>query len=263
MNRSNSEPNQQAAILLDLENLVIAFEKQAPRASKGKHPEIAPLIEFIENTFGPVSVRRAYANWAREGLDAVQSELLDLGVEMIHVPKRTRRSKKNGADILLTADAVECLLLRPFIEVFAVVSGDSDIGPLVNKLKSHGKTVVVIGPDRRSTARHVIELADRFKFYDDIVAATKPAQAGGTAAPKRRAKSPQRQVVEMLREADTPIESALLKRRLMKTPSGKGFSEKEHGFKSWTTFLESIEGVEVLRRSDLGVEVRWRRRTNG
>ncbi|REJ73374.1 MAG: NYN domain-containing protein [Acidobacteria bacterium] len=259
MSTTNSEPDQQAAILLDLENLVIAFEKQG-RGRKKKDPEIAPLIEFMENTFGPVSVRRAYANWAREGLEDLQRELLDLGVEMVHVPKRTRRSKKNGADILLTADAVECLLLRPFIEVFAVVSGDSDIGPLVNKLKSHGKTVVVIGPDRRSTARHVIELADRFKFYDDIVATTKPSPASTSAAPKRRSKSPQRQVIDLLRAAEAPIESALLKRKLMQTPSGKGFSEKEHGFKSWTAFLESIDGVDVLRRSDLGVEVRWRKR---
>jgi len=233
----------QIALFIDLENLVIPFADV-----KGARPvQINPIVEFLEDNFGDVIYRRAYADWTHKSFSALERELQDLGVEMIHVRRRTRRSKKNGADILLTADAVECLLLRPQIEIFGLVSGDSDIGPLITKLRAHGKTVVVIGPDKRSTAGHVIELADRFKYYTDV--------AGPAEKVKDGARSPQRAVVSLLEASDTPVESALLKRRLLEQPSFSDFSEKSLGFKSWTGFLNSIEGVDVIRRSDLGIEV--------
>lgn len=178
---------------------------------------------------------------------------------MIQVPKVIRRSTKNSADILLTADAVECLLLRPFIDTFAIVSGDSDVGPLITKLKSHGKMVVVIGPDEKSTARHVISLADRFKFFGDIVA---PASPAATVSPKvsgdKEPLTPQDAIVALVRKAGGPVESANLKRRLLSIQRFQGFNEKAFGFRSWTAFLNSIDGVVVVRRSDLRIEVTLR-----
>jgi len=232
-------------LLLDFENLVIPF------AREGSEPvSIAEIVDFLEDTFGSVIFRRAYADWSDRKFGQYQRDLQDLGVEMLQVPKVTRRATKNSADILLTADAVECLLLRPFIDTFAIVSGDSDIGPLITKLKSHGKTVVVIGPDENLTARHVITLADRFKFYGDIISPEPAAETG------KDAQTPQEAVIKMLRKAGEPVESASLKRRLLDNPRFADFNEKAHGFKSWTGFLNSIEGVQVLRRSDLGIEVR-------
>ncbi len=244
---SRSEGSEaQAALLIDLENLVIPFERKKESA----RVHIGPIVEFVESSFGDVIFRRAYADWSDESFGQLEQELQDLGVEMIHVRRRTRQSKKNGADILLTADAVECLLLRPYIDVFAIVSGDSDIGPLITKLRAHGKMVVVIGPDQRSTARHVIELADRFKYYLDLAGDKKPQTRGKAAR-----RSPQRTVVALLRSEDGPVESALLKRRLLEKPGFSGFTEKSLGFRSWTDFLRSIEGVKVSRRSDLGIDV--------
>lgn len=248
----NGQRGQHVAVLLDFENLIIAFKQHGGDAARKVRSE--PIIDFLEDNFGNVIFRRAYADWAHPDFTHHQKELQALGVEMIHVPRRTRSSKKNGADILLTADAVESLLLRPFIDTFAVVSGDSDIGPLVTKLKAHGKTVVVIGPDRRSTARHVIELADRFKYYDDIV--SPPAEEAPQRRRTRRPQSPQRAVVSLLRKAEGErVESADLKRRLLAMPAFKDFQEKALGFKTWTSFLGSIDEVEIHRRSDLGVEV--------
>lgn len=134
-----------------------------------------------------------------------------------------------------------------------MVSGDSDIGPLVTKMKSHGKTVVVIGPDKASTAKHVIELADRFKFYDDIVTVEDRATTARRRA--RRPKSAQAAVVDILRKAGEPMESAMLKRELLALPAFKDFNQKALGFKTWTTFLRSVDRVSINRRGDLGIEV--------
>jgi hypothetical protein len=113
---------------------------------------------------------------------------------------------------------------------------------------------VVIGPDRRSTARHVIELADRFKYYDDIV--SPPPEQSPRRKRSRPPQTPQRAVLSLLNKAaGERIESADLKRRLLAMPQFADFQEKALGFKTWTSFLDSIDEVEVHRRSDLGVEV--------
>ena len=54
------------------------------------------------------------------------------------------------------------------------------------------------------------------------------------------------------------MESATLKRRLSAMPAYKDFNQKALGFKTWTSFLRSIDKVVVKRRSDLGVEVSLR-----
>jgi uncharacterized LabA/DUF88 family protein len=240
------------SLLIDFENLVIPFEEKA--GYEAGSIKLQPVIDFLEENFGNVIFRRAYADWAAHKFNTYQHQLQDLGVEMIHVTRRTRHSKKNGADILLTADAVESLLLRPFITDFAIISGDSDIGPLVTKLKSHGKTVIVIGPDKGSTAAHVIELADRFKYYTDIV---KPTPSAGRRSRRSRTRklTAQGAVVKILRDAGEPIESALLKSELTSMSQFTDFNQKALGFRTWTSFLKSIDGVAVKRRSDLGIEV--------
>lgn len=240
-------------LLLDFENLVIPFLQK-----KDHNPgslDFGCIVDFLEENFGPVIFRRAYADWSTKRFNVYEGQLQDMGVEMIHVRRRTRTSKKNGADILLTADAVESLLLRPYIDAFAIVSGDSDVGPLVTKLKSHGKTVVVIGPDSASTAKHVIELADRFKFYTDIFQMEAPVKRGTS-----RRRNAKRAVIEILKKAGEPVESALLKRQLLKIPEFKDFNQKAQGFKTWTAFLRSIDELSVKRSSDLGIEVSYRDR---
>lgn len=247
----------QVALFLDFENLVLAFERRGK--AKSRRLAVAAMVEFLEESFGQVTFRRAYADWSSPRFSEYQRELQNLGIEMLHVCRRTASSKKNGADILLTTDAVECLLLRPFIDTFALVSGDSDIGPLVTKLKSHGKTVVVIGPDERSTARHVIELADRFKYFRDIGGGQEGESSGEGRAKRprrsRRKASPQAAVVSILEGAGQPVESASLKRALLSRPGLKTFQEKALGFKTWSAFLRSIDGVELLRKPDLSIEV--------
>jgi hypothetical protein len=124
----------------------------------------------------------------------------------------------------------------------------------VTKLKSHGKTVIVIGPDKGSTAAHVIELADRFKYYTDIV---KPTPSAGRRSRRSRTRklTAQGAVVKILRDAGEPIESALLKSELTSMSQFTDFNQKALGFRTWTSFLKSIDGVAVKRRSDLGIEV--------
>ena len=90
MSKATDDVSYQTALLLDLENLVIPFEKR-----KGTSPsdvKIDPIVEFLEDNFGDVIFRRAYADWSNKAFNAVERELQDLGVEMIHVRRRTPQS---------------------------------------------------------------------------------------------------------------------------------------------------------------------------
>src|SRR5947209_10546978 len=55
------------------------------------------------------------------------------------------RGAKKGAGINLALDALEMAFTHTHVNAFAIVSGDSDFIPLVNKLKEYGKTVFVVG----------------------------------------------------------------------------------------------------------------------
>ena len=49
------------------------------------------------------------------------------------------RAGKNRADIRMALDALETAIYRPHIDTFVIVSGDSDFGPLMAKLREYGK----------------------------------------------------------------------------------------------------------------------------
>ncbi|MCA9323262.1 MAG: hypothetical protein KDB53_21170 [Planctomycetes bacterium] len=62
-------------------------------------------------------------------------------------------------------------------------------------------------------------------------------------------------VVDILRKAAEPMESALLRRELTNLETFRDFNQKAHGFRTWTSFLRSIDEIVIKQRSDLGIEV--------
>ena len=56
----------------------------------------------------------------------------------------SNKSGKNSSDIRLAIEAIDLLYNNP-IDTFVIVSSDSDFVPLVGKLRSSGKSVIVAG----------------------------------------------------------------------------------------------------------------------
>ena len=70
-----------------------------------------------------------------------RAQMAENAVQMVQrIP--SPRGDKNGADINLALDALEMAFTHTHVNAFAIVSGDSDFIPLVNKLKEYGKTRV-------------------------------------------------------------------------------------------------------------------------
>ena len=117
--------NEKIALFIDFENLETGVRKQFDQRA-----EVGTIIEAL-NGIGVVCIRKAYADWVQQS--NYRQPLMQCGVELI---ERTNISPgRNGSDVKLSVDAVEAALVQDSIETFAIVSGNSDFIPLIQKLR--------------------------------------------------------------------------------------------------------------------------------
>src|SRR5687767_14801534 len=130
---------------------------------------------------GRIVYKRAYCDWSNYR-DAVR-EFHAQGIELIDIPQ-SKMSGKNSADIRMVVDAMDLCYAKQHIDIFALISGDSDFSPLVSKLKENNRRVLGCGV-KSSTSDLLIANCDEFIYYDDLIrVATKKKQAAAPPAPK-------------------------------------------------------------------------------
>ena len=118
----------QIAVFIDFENVALWAEQEFIDF------ELTPLMTFLQ-TRGPVVMKRVYGDWSR--FSRYREDLMNNAVDLIQI--YSIRAGKNRADIRLALDALETAITRDQITTFAIVSGDSDFGPLVQKLHRRTK----------------------------------------------------------------------------------------------------------------------------
>jgi uncharacterized protein (TIGR00288 family) len=118
------------AVYVDLENVAIGV-----RDARFKALDIGIVLKRLVDK-GNIVVRRAYADWSRYA--DYKRPLHEAGVELTDMPG-SKITGKNSADIKMVVDALELSYTKPHIDVFALVSGDSDFSPLVLKLRENNK----------------------------------------------------------------------------------------------------------------------------
>ncbi len=124
------------AVFVDYDNIEIGVKSTLRREF-----EVSLVLDALKER-GDIVAKFAYANWSRQ--EGATRQMAENAVQMVQrIP--SPRGDKNGADINLALDALEMAFTHDHVTAFAVVSGDSDFIPLVNKLKEYGKTVFVVG----------------------------------------------------------------------------------------------------------------------
>ena len=126
----------------------------------GKVPVQQILATLL--THGPVLVRRAYGN-----IQTVESKNLDAlseeGFEIFHTHPTNNVSMKNSSDIRMVLDVLDCAVRCPCINMITLVSGDSDMLPLVGKLRE--RNIQVWGFANRLSCNHLlVKQMDNFEF---------------------------------------------------------------------------------------------------
>jgi uncharacterized protein (TIGR00288 family) len=164
------------AVFCDFENVALGV-----RDANYDTFDIGLVLERLLDK-GNIVVKKAYADWDR--YKAHKKPLHEAAFELVEVP-HVSYSGKNSADIRLVVDALDLCYTKTHIDMFVVVSGDSDFSPLVSKLRENNKKVIGLGV-KSSTSDLLIDNCDEFIYYDDLVREKRAAQRSSKTSGARR-----------------------------------------------------------------------------
>jgi uncharacterized LabA/DUF88 family protein len=229
------------AVFVDYENLALGVRD----AKYGRFQIDLVLKRLLEK--GRIVYKRAYCDWGRYREDVV--DFHRHGVELIDIPQ-SKVSGKNSADIRMVVDALDLCYAKGHIDVFGLLSGDSDFSPVVHKLKENDKRVIGCGV-KSSTSNLLIASCDEFIYYDDLVRAAErarpPEVRGRKGKPADKKGEAFERLLEIVRSLETdydPLWGSLVKQTIRRVYPG--FSEQYYGFQTFADLLEAAEDAGVL-----------------
>jgi uncharacterized protein (TIGR00288 family) len=230
------------AVFIDFENLAIGV-----RDMKAGPFQIQVVLKRLLEK-GRIVYKRAYCDW-RNYQDSVR-EFHGQGIELIDIPQ-SKMSGKNSADIRMVVDALDLCYSKQHIDVFALISGDSDFSPLVSKLKENNKRVIGCGA-KRSTSDLLVANSDEFIYYDDLIRVAKRTQSKEIKTKEGTPKESKKQeaidrVLEVLHSVEQdydPLWGSLLKQAIRRV--FPGFNEGYYGYGSFSALLEDIKAKGLV-----------------
>ncbi|WP_092558051.1 NYN domain-containing protein [Actinoplanes derwentensis] len=239
------------AVFLDFENLVCGAGKGLP----GQSDPIpaAALTLLCRGFYGNASIRKAYADWANSGFGRYQPALANNGVDLVQIAHQGI-SGKNAADIRMAVDAMEVLITHPDVDVFILVTGDSDYSPLVHRLREFGKHVVGVGTQANASQR-LVSVCSEYKYWGTIVAEVEPAArpAVSAAFDIAAAEALLVRAFEQIGIA-TPTAGTVKNKMLVLDPS---FDQANYGCRTFRDFLTRLpHRVATAGRSGSDITIR-------
>ncbi len=250
---SGKPKTQNMALFCDFENVALGV-----RDAKYAAFDIQKVLERLLLK-GNIVVKKAYCDWERyKEFKAVMHEA---SFELIEIP-HVRLSGKNSADIRMVVDALDLCYTKSHVDIFVIISGDSDFSPLVSKLRENNKVVIGVGV-KNSTSDLLTSNCDEFIYYDDLVRASekqrkvKPRAAAKKAVRKTAAQPEDEKKQEALdlllatiadlfeeRGEEEKVWGSMVKQTLKRRKPG--FSETYHGFRTFGQLLEEAQARKLL-----------------
>jgi len=231
----------QLAVFMDFENIALWAEREFFDF------EVTSLMEYLQSR-GPAVVKRAYGDWSR--FSRYRDELMNNSFDLIQI--FSIRIGKNRADIRMALDAYEIAMTRPQINTFVIISGDSDFGPLVAKLREYGRYTLGIGP--RSITHHLlVKSCDEFVYLETAL---------GETAEVDEQSSMEREVARGLlskalqahgQRGEVPVLATRLKQTMLLMDPA--FNEANFGYSQFKAWLEDSRDLVKLFVKDLQLYV--------
>jgi uncharacterized protein (TIGR00288 family) len=225
--------NRNIALFCDFENIALGV-----RDAHFPQLDIDLVIQRVLLK-GSIVVRKAYCDWTR--YKDFKVAMHQAGFELIDIP-HVSQSGKNSADIRMVVDALDLCYMKPHVDTFVIVSGDSDFSPLVTKLLENNKGVIGVGV-KNSTSDMLVQRCNEFIYYDDLVRELKrPARrakkSAGKPGPKTSKDSRAHAEAPEPAHAETAAEPA--------SGDGKDHDKKQDAF---DLVLETLEAL-IAERGD-------------
>jgi uncharacterized protein (TIGR00288 family) len=272
--KDNMQDKLNIAVFVDYDNIEIGLKSTLRREF-----DVSLALNALKER-GDIVAKFAYANWGRQ--DGATRQMAENAVQMVQrIP--SPRGDKNGADINLALDALEMAFTHTHVNAFAIVSGDSDFIPLVNKLKEYGKTVFVVG-GKAFTSTILQQNCHEFISFESLMSDAperpftpiSPLESRPQQPPHQQQQRPprgdrmdrgdrrQRPAPLELGQAMPLVERALqvLERRAVQPQLGllkstmlqldPAFNERAYGASSFSDFVEKLKRGDLVNVSGTG-----------
>ncbi len=243
------------AVLLDLANFAIGLERT------GRPFDAGALVDILKREKGELVLRQAYGDFDRYA--TLGTALRERGFGLSHLPRLTRGSEKNHADIQMVVDAMRVAFTSPHIDAFVLLSGDSDLLPLVQELIRMGKRVDVVAVAGSASAALAAN-CHQFDTYEDLLSvgpsageslpgAAEPTLPEGGAGDSEAAALPsldqalsflRQSVLELQDRGSNTLDSTVYDYLRLLNPA---FSVRALGFRRWRDFLEKAAELGVVQ----------------
>jgi len=146
------------AVLVDFEDIYLTLAREEGPIEDDSSGDVQALDDAVEvlsnlrerlrNRYNSImAIGRSYADFDRVGGDAM-AQLQLLAFEPRFMLNTGGRS---SANVLLSIDAMEMLLTRPELDMFAIVGGGREYLPVVRRLREYMKRVVLVGFERATS----------------------------------------------------------------------------------------------------------------
>lgn len=235
MEPNNGLSGAKIALLVDFDNVIFGLEDPGFD------------IELVVNALrerGTIVLGRVYGDWYRHNRH--RRRLMEQGLELVETPA-FGPVIKNSADIRIALDGFEIGLTQPHIDTFAIVSGDSDFLPLIKKLQSLGRRVLVICGNR-FTSDMLRRNCNEFISYENLLAQSVGATEDATTL--NGAFALLHRAMAALRERGTEIRGSGVKQMMLQL--NPVFSERTFGCTQFRQFLNKAvqNGIVKLGARD-------------
>jgi len=230
----NNENLKNIALLIDADNIT-------PTA-------IDPVLTVMAE-LGQVNIRRAYGNFAKQGLakwDTITNRYGIRPQQQFDVSKG-----KNATDMAMTIDAID-LLYQGKVDGFGIMSSDSDFTPLVTRLRQDG--IIVYGFGSAKTPQAFKSVCTRFIDTDQLIK-TAANEENTAAAGSAETVAADTELMELIgaayKEAKRDDEGWAKVQQVGQIAGNRSsFDVRNYGFNSLSAMFRSLGNFRVERRDD-------------
>ncbi|MEY8352614.1 NYN domain-containing protein [Lachnospiraceae bacterium 54-53] len=126
-------------ILIDFDNLFYTMKRYAIDVTDEEYN----ICEYFNNIYGKDKIRsfRAYADYDQVKVSLRKLQEQRVQVRNVYGNNRDDKYRKNASDIELSIDAIESTYKDSNIDTYVIVTSDSDMIPIMSRLKYKGKRV--------------------------------------------------------------------------------------------------------------------------
>lgn len=211
---------------------------------------IDPVLTVMAE-LGQVNIRRAYGNFAKQGLakwDTITNRYGIRPQQQFDVSKG-----KNATDMAMTIDAID-LLYQGKVDGFGIMSSDSDFTPLVTRLRQDG--IVVYGFGSAKTPQAFKSVCTRFIDVDQLIKNTQAQEAapsGTSESGAAESLAADTELMELIgaayKEAKRDEEGwARLQQVGQIAGNRSSFDVRNYGFSSLSAMFRTLPNFKVERR---------------